>query len=165
MGRCRSVTILIMFYCYCNDVRRSLSQIFPLTGTPVVATVISGVASSVAALVINLDTLIEMMSIGECLTHETKPANVLRPEVVHSSYKRRFYGGGCGGNQVLSTANDLPRGAATAPGTLQLFRLRSADDGPIFNKTAQILFHGFVSHQNHLENPRNVVQQISRNKN
>ncbi|VVC25137.1 Hypothetical protein CINCED_3A017860 [Cinara cedri] len=43
---------------------KSLSQIFPLTGTPVVATVISGVASSIAALVINLDTLIEMMSIG-----------------------------------------------------------------------------------------------------
>ncbi|XP_001944238.2 cationic amino acid transporter 2 [Acyrthosiphon pisum] len=43
---------------------KSLSQIFPLTGTPVVATVLSGVASAVAALVINLDTLIEMMSIG-----------------------------------------------------------------------------------------------------
>jgi len=46
-------------------VYRSLSQIFPLTGTPVVATVLSGVASAVAALVINLDTLIEMMSIGK----------------------------------------------------------------------------------------------------
>ncbi|XP_025206587.1 probable cationic amino acid transporter isoform X1 [Melanaphis sacchari] len=43
---------------------KSLSQIFPLTGTPVVATVLSGAASAVAALVINLDTLIEMMSIG-----------------------------------------------------------------------------------------------------
>ncbi|XP_025413084.1 probable cationic amino acid transporter isoform X2 [Sipha flava] len=43
---------------------KSLSQVFPLTGTPVVATVISGVASAIAALVINLDTLIEMMSIG-----------------------------------------------------------------------------------------------------
>ncbi|KAL4148817.1 hypothetical protein QTP88_002968 [Uroleucon formosanum] len=43
---------------------KSLSQIFPLTGTPVVATVLSGVASAIAALVINLDTLIEMMSIG-----------------------------------------------------------------------------------------------------
>lgn len=44
---------------------RSLSQILPMTGTPVVATVISGVASAIAALIINLDTLIEMMSIGE----------------------------------------------------------------------------------------------------
>ncbi|XP_050535478.1 probable cationic amino acid transporter isoform X2 [Daktulosphaira vitifoliae] len=43
---------------------KSLSQIFPLTGTPLVATVISGIASAVAALIINLDTLIEMMSIG-----------------------------------------------------------------------------------------------------
>ncbi|KAL5232636.1 hypothetical protein ACI65C_000046 [Semiaphis heraclei] len=43
---------------------KSLSQIFPLTGTPLVATVLSGVASAIAALVINLDTLIEMMSIG-----------------------------------------------------------------------------------------------------
>ncbi|XP_050435900.1 probable cationic amino acid transporter isoform X2 [Adelges cooleyi] len=43
---------------------KSLSQIFPLTGTPLIATILSGVASAAAALVINLDTLIEMMSIG-----------------------------------------------------------------------------------------------------
>jgi cationic amino acid transporter 14 len=56
------ITIAIFFLYF-----RSLSQIFPLTGTPVVATVLSGVASAVAALVINLDTLIEMMSIGKYL--------------------------------------------------------------------------------------------------
>lgn len=68
----RSLRLIIVFFFNTNFnflinsvVDRSLSQIFPLTGTPVVATVISGVASAVAALVINLDTLIEMMSIGK----------------------------------------------------------------------------------------------------
>lgn len=44
---------------------RFLSQIFPLTGTPLVATAVSGVAAAIAALFLNLQILVEMMSIGE----------------------------------------------------------------------------------------------------
>lgn len=45
--------------------RRGLSKVWSATGTPAVATFISGVAAAIAALVIQLEVLVEMMSIGE----------------------------------------------------------------------------------------------------
>lgn len=44
---------------------RSLSQVWPITGTPLLATLTSGLCAAVAALLIQLDVLVEMMSIGE----------------------------------------------------------------------------------------------------
>ncbi|PSN52747.1 putative cationic amino acid transporter [Blattella germanica] len=41
---------------------RTLSQVWPATGTPVLATFISGMAAAVAALVIQLEVLVEMIS-------------------------------------------------------------------------------------------------------
>ncbi|KAF6198285.1 hypothetical protein GE061_008033 [Apolygus lucorum] len=48
---------------------RSLSQVFPGTGTPVFATFICGTAAAMASLVISLDVLVEMMSIGTLLAY------------------------------------------------------------------------------------------------
>ncbi|KAG8231309.1 hypothetical protein J437_LFUL006965 [Ladona fulva] len=45
-----------------------LSAVWPLTGTPALATFVSGLAASLAALLIQLEVLVEMMSIGK-LTH------------------------------------------------------------------------------------------------
>jgi len=44
---------------------RDLARVLPFTGTPVLATLCSGLAASVAALFIRLEVLVEMMSIGE----------------------------------------------------------------------------------------------------
>lgn len=44
---------------------RTLSQVWPTTGTPVLATFISGLAAAMAALLIQLEVLVEMMSIGK----------------------------------------------------------------------------------------------------
>jgi cationic amino acid transporter 14 len=44
---------------------RTLSQVWPATGTPVLATFISGLAAALAALLIRLEVLVEMMSIGK----------------------------------------------------------------------------------------------------
>lgn len=52
---------LIFFYYF-----RFLSAIFPLTGTPLIATLVSGIAAAIAALFLNLQVLVEMMSIGKC---------------------------------------------------------------------------------------------------
>lgn len=43
---------------------RSLSQVWPVTETPALATLISGVCAAFAALLIKLEVLVEMMSIG-----------------------------------------------------------------------------------------------------
>ncbi|XP_059468665.1 probable cationic amino acid transporter [Neocloeon triangulifer] len=48
---------------------RDLSRVLPFTGTPVLATLCSGLAASVAALVIQLEVLVEMMSIGTLLAY------------------------------------------------------------------------------------------------
>lgn len=48
----------------CN---RTLSTVLPATGTPVLATFTSGLAAAVAALVIRLEVLVEMMSIGKSI--------------------------------------------------------------------------------------------------
>lgn len=39
---------------------------WPATGTPALATLTSGVCAAMAALLIQLEVLVEMMSIGEC---------------------------------------------------------------------------------------------------
>ncbi|XP_014257026.1 probable cationic amino acid transporter [Cimex lectularius] len=48
---------------------RPLAQVFPGTGTPVLATFICGSAAAVAAMIISLDVLVEMMSIGTLLAY------------------------------------------------------------------------------------------------
>lgn len=44
---------------------RSLSHVWPATGTPALATLTSGLCAAFAALLIQLEVLVEMMSIGE----------------------------------------------------------------------------------------------------
>lgn len=44
---------------------RIFAQVWPSTGTPALATFISGLAAAVAALFIRLEILVEMMSIGK----------------------------------------------------------------------------------------------------
>jgi len=51
---------------------RTLSQVWPATGTPVLATFISGLAAAFASLLIQLEVLVEMMSIGK---EDTTPSN------------------------------------------------------------------------------------------
>ncbi|XP_046397348.1 probable cationic amino acid transporter [Ischnura elegans] len=48
---------------------RILGQVWPLTGTPALATFISGLAAAFAALLIQLEVLVEMMSIGTLLAY------------------------------------------------------------------------------------------------
>ncbi|GLV37799.1 uncharacterized protein CBL_06499 [Carabus blaptoides fortunei] len=48
---------------------RTLAQVWPSTGTPAIATFGSGLFAAIAALVIQLDVLVEMMSIGTLLAY------------------------------------------------------------------------------------------------
>lgn len=44
---------------------RIFAQVWPSTGTPALATFVSGLAAAIAALFIRLEILVEMMSIGK----------------------------------------------------------------------------------------------------
>lgn len=48
---------------YCN---RQLATISEKSGTPALATVVGGAAAALVALLIQLEVLVEMMSIGMC---------------------------------------------------------------------------------------------------
>ena len=50
---------------------RALAQVWPATGTPGLATLISGLAAALAALLIQLEVLVEMMSIGKSTIYGT----------------------------------------------------------------------------------------------
>jgi len=68
----------VILFCYFNGIYccfkgncsftfpRWLAEVWPVTGTPAVATVVLGVLAAVAALFIQLEVLVEMMSIGTC---------------------------------------------------------------------------------------------------
>ncbi|XP_022249714.1 probable cationic amino acid transporter [Limulus polyphemus] len=48
---------------------RSLSQVWPYTGTPAIATCVFGAATAFVAIVMSLDVLVEMMSIGTLMAY------------------------------------------------------------------------------------------------
>jgi len=80
----------IIKYVLLSLLYRGLSEIWSLTGTPAVATVVLGLMAALAALIIQLDVLVEMMSIGKnglqgCRVIESwKFYNIFMQHVIYS---------------------------------------------------------------------------------
>ncbi|KAE8574012.1 hypothetical protein A483_HHAL011657 [Halyomorpha halys] len=85
---------------------KQLAHVFPATGTPVIATFTCGVGAAIASLVISLDVLVEMMSIGLYQPHTTTLMDLL-PESLRTPLRGSPTKETAGQNGQISYGNQL----------------------------------------------------------